>query len=72
MRDSASLSATHDQRPAGRFGMPPVSRRSVILSAVALPLAAALPAAARPERDGLVMHEGWVLRADDLRGAAAS
>jgi hypothetical protein len=55
--------------PAGQ------SRREVLAFAGLLPLAYVLaPAAAmaEPETGGIVMRDGWILRADDLRRLAIS
>lgn len=44
-----------------------ISRRTLLggIGAMALPLPAM--AASRPVADGIVIRDGWVLRADDLR-----
>jgi hypothetical protein len=51
------------------------SRRQVLAFAGLLPLAYVLgtaPAAAASEAGGIVMRDGWILRADDLRRLAVS
>jgi hypothetical protein len=55
--------------PAGQ------SRREILAFAGLLPLAYALgpaTAAAEPRAGGIVMRDGWILRADDLRRLATS
>ena len=43
------------------------TRRTLLKAAAALPAALALPPiAAAPAAPTLVLHQGWVLRADDL------
>jgi hypothetical protein len=64
-----------DQSPviaADRRGSSAVSRRQLLLMAGALPAIPMLSRSARAEApgvgvDGIVIRNGWILRADDLR-----
>jgi hypothetical protein len=44
-----------------------ISRRRFLCSVAAIPLSTLVPASVFPARSGeIVMHDGWILRRDDL------